>query len=209
MASLKAEGPENIGYLDVVWRIAKAETANVQGAARLTQHLIEDDRGWFSRVFERREGSTFDFGAICDVNNSFSTYAGTFRGLHWQTSPYAEAKVVRCVRGQVLDVIVDTRIGSITFGQTSLFRLSGDVPAVVYVPRGCAHGYLSLRDRSEVIYWSDALYMPEAEEGMRYDDPFIDLPLPMPVAHVSAKDMSWPDFPRAAQSRSLVQRQPR
>lgn len=93
-----------------------------------------------------------------------------------------------------MDIVVDVRSGSPTFGESTVIQLEADIPSFVYVPKGCAHGIISLTDRAEIIYWSDQEYVPKAERGMRFDDPFAHLSLPSIPSHVSEKDLAWPRF---------------
>lgn len=169
--------------------------SDVHGAFLILRRSSEDDRGWFSRLLDAEdflpEHPKFD---VVNINNSFSKYKGTFRGLHWQVGEAAEAKLVRCVRGAVLDVIVDVRSQSKTYGQAALLELDADSGQLAYVPRGCAHGVLSLTDNSEIIYASDRPYIASDERGMRWNDPFPALDLPVIPAFVSEKDQCWPDY---------------
>ncbi len=160
----------------------------------IQQELIGDDRGWFSRVFETDGGGFMEPLSIFQVNNSFSRSKGTLRGLHWQVGDAAEIKVVRCIRGAVLDIVVDVRPESPSFGAAATVELSSGTPSIAVVPRGCAHGVMSLEDESEIIYWSDRPFVPGVERGMRFDDPFASLQLPFMPTFVSDKDLAWPDF---------------
>jgi dTDP-4-dehydrorhamnose 3,5-epimerase len=178
--------------MHAMWKVSSITRREVQGSAEIQQFLHADERGWFSRVFEALPGGEFPFGPELYVNNSSSKYAGTLRGLHWQTGEHGETKVVRCVRGSVLDLIVDVRTGSPTFGKCTRILLSADRPSVAYVPRGCAHGVLSLVDDSEIIYFSDRPYAPDAERGLRYDDPLVEWSGQIRVEHISDKDNAWP-----------------
>jgi dTDP-4-dehydrorhamnose 3,5-epimerase len=115
--------------------------------------------------------------------------------LHWQGDPFAEIKVVRCIRGAVYDVVADVRRTSPTFGQYAGVELSAENRRWLYVPSGCAHGYLALEDESEVLYAVTAPYVAAAENGIRWNDPTFDIKWPgMDRIIVSEKDRSWPDF---------------
>lgn len=152
-----------------------------------------DDRGFFARVLCVDElaahGLSMD---IVQVNMSYSAQAGTLRGLHYQAEPYAEAKMVRCTRGSVFDVMVDLRPDSPTHLQWVGVELSAENRRLMYVPKGFAHGFLTLTDSAEVMYPVTARYTPEAERGLRYDDPTLRIEWPAPVRTVSEKDQSWP-----------------
>lgn len=174
---------------------ASVEGLPVSGAVLIATLPIGDERGWFRRLLDCGdfipERPTFE---VVNVNNSFSSEMGTLRGLHWQEGKHGEAKLVRCIRGKVLDLIVDVRPGSPTFGASCTVSLDADDRHLVYVPNGCAHGILSLAPDSEIIYFVDQPYAPEAERGMRWDDPFANLDLPVLPRVVSVKDASWPIF---------------
>jgi dTDP-4-dehydrorhamnose 3,5-epimerase len=125
---------------------------------------------------------------------SGSVHAGTLRGLHFQRPPFSEVKLVRCVRGAILDVIVDIRVGSPTYLQWGGFELSADNRRSLYVPQGFAHGFQSLTDDVELYYQVSEYYSPEHEFGLRFDDPALGIDWPRPVTVMSEKDQSWPDF---------------
>jgi len=163
------------------------------GAYRIDPEPHGDDRGFFARVLCVDElaahGLSMD---IVQVNMSYSAQAGTLRGLHYQAEPYAEAKMVRCTRGSVFDVMVDLRPDSPTHLQWVGVELSAENRRLMYVPKGFAHGFLTLTDSAEVMYPVTARYTPEAEHGLRYDDPTLRIEWPAPVRTVSEKDQSWP-----------------
>lgn len=126
-------------------------------------------------------------------NQSRNERRNILRGLHFQFPPYAETKLVRCVRGRIFDVFVDLRAGSPTFGQWEGLELSEEEPSMVLIPKGFAHGYLTLSEVSEVLYKVDQVYHPEAEGGLLWSDPglAIDWPLDGPPS-TSPKDAAWP-----------------
>lgn len=154
-----------------------------------------DERGFFARVFCANEFSEQGIAAtFVQVNNSVSAVKGTLRGMHYQLAPYAETKVVRCIRGAIFDVALDIRPDSPTFGQWYGVRLDDENRDMLYVPRGCAHGLLTLEANSEVLYLVDNFYAPDAERGIRFDDPCFGIEWPLEPVELSAKDRSWPDF---------------
>jgi dTDP-4-dehydrorhamnose 3,5-epimerase len=177
-----------------MWSTEKIVETAIQECKHVYQDTNGDERGWFSRLFEVFEDGLFPMNSIKHVNNSLATKAGTLRGLHWQEGIHAETKIVRCTQGSVMDIVVDVRRDSPTFGESAVIQLEANTPSFVYVPRGCAHGIISLTDRAEIIYWSDQEYVPKAERGMRFDDPFAHLSLPSIPSHVSEKDLAWPRF---------------
>ena len=158
-----------------------------------------DARGSFARSFSRDEfaerGLATDY---LQANVSVSSNRGTVRGLHFQRSPHTEAKLVRCVRGAILDVIVDLRGDSPTYLQHGAFELSADNRRQLYVPPGFAHGFQSLVDDIEITYMVSARHNAAAEGGLRYDDPALAIAWPHPVSVISEKDSQWPLLQRDA-----------
>jgi dTDP-4-dehydrorhamnose 3,5-epimerase len=163
-------------------------------------HLIDlekrgDDRGFFARAFCENEFGKHDLvGHFCQVNNSLSVQKGTLRGMHYQLAPRAETKVVRCIQGAVYDMILDLRRDSPTFARSFGAELSAQNRRMMYVPKGFAHGFLTLADDTEVIYLVDEFYSPEHERGIRYNDPRFNLQWPEAPAVISDKDKGQPDF---------------
>jgi dTDP-4-dehydrorhamnose 3,5-epimerase len=156
----------------------------------------EDERGFFARAWCRREfeeqGLTTD---LVQCNVSYNHRAGTLRGMHYQAEPHGEVKLVRCTRGAIYDAIVDLRVGSPTAGRWIGVELTADNGRMLYVPEGFAHGYQTLADGTEVFYQVSEYYTPEAERGLRWDDPVFAVEWPEADPRiVSEKDRSWPDF---------------
>jgi dTDP-4-dehydrorhamnose 3,5-epimerase len=155
----------------------------------------EDNRGFFARGWDKSILEQHGLiGGVLQQNIAFSKFKGTVRGPHYQKAPHEETKFVRCTRGAVFDVTVDLRPDSETFQQWLGVTLTMDDYKVLYVPKGCAHGFQSLEDNSEIMYLVSEVYTPTAEAGIRYDDPCIGIEWPLPVSMVSEKDSSWPDF---------------
>jgi dTDP-4-dehydrorhamnose 3,5-epimerase len=154
-----------------------------------------DERGFFARLFCENE-----FGAagletqFVQINTSLSARAGTLRGMHYQLAPSAEVKVVRCIRGALWDCIIDLRPQSATFGKWFGATLSAENRTMMYVPRGFAHGFITLTDDVEAFYLVSAFYAPEQERGLRWDDPFFGIEWPREPVEISAKDRAWPSF---------------
>jgi dTDP-4-dehydrorhamnose 3,5-epimerase len=167
----------------------------VAGAFALELERRRDERGWFARSWCERELAERGLVArIAQVNTQWSPQPGTLRGLHWQAAPHAEAKVVRCTRGAVYDVVVDVRPGSPTFRRWMARELSADAGTMLYAPEGCAHGYLTLKEDTEVTYFTSAVYAPGAVRGVRFDDPAFGIRWPAAVRLLSEQDRGWPDF---------------
>lgn len=158
---------------------------------------VEDLRGFFARGWCQREFAAHHLDtAISQMNIAFNPLAGTLRGLHYQTEPHAEAKTIRCVRGAVFDVAVDMRESSPNYLQWVGQELSAENHSSVYIPKGFAHGYLTLEPDTELLYSASEFYTPDAEIGIRYDDPALAIGWPAPVLIISDKDASWPDLSR-------------
>jgi dTDP-4-dehydrorhamnose 3,5-epimerase len=165
------------------------------GAFEIDLERREDERGFFARSFCRRE---FEDQALepcvaqCSV--SFNRRRGTLRGMHWQADPYGEAKLVRVTRGAVWDVIVDLRSASPTRGEWFGVELSANDRRAIYVPRGVAHGFQTLVDDVEVFYQMSTEYVPDAQRGVRWDDPAFGIVWPIPSPIVNDRDATYSDF---------------
>ena len=155
----------------------------------------EDERGYFARSFCREEfaqrGLKSEF-AQCSV--SLNHRRGTLRGMHYQVKPHQEAKLVRCTRGRIQDVIVDLRAGSPSFKQWLAVELSADNSRMLYVPEGFAHGFLTLADDTEVFYQISEVHHPESARGFRWNDPAFGIAWPAPVQVISDRDRDYPNF---------------
>lgn len=157
-----------------------------------------DDRGFFARVFCEREFE--EHGLVTrfvQVNNSLSADRGTLRGMHYQLPPRAETKLVRCIRGALYDQILDLRPDSPTCGKSFGVELTAENRTMLYVPKGFAHGFVTLEPDTEAFYFVDEFYAPELERGVRYDDPQFDLSWPVEPAVISDKDRERPDYDAA------------
>lgn len=166
------------------------------GVAVADTSVFQDNRGAFMRLFCRRElAEANGQRTICQVNFSRTERAGSIRGLHFQHPPHAEGKWVRCLRGRVLDVAVDLRAGSPTFLKWHGEELSAENRKMLFIPEGCAHGFQTLEDGTELLYLHTEFYAPSAEAGVRFDDPRLGIRWPLPVADMSEKDRSLPLLP--------------
>ena len=174
----------------MIWR----ET-ELPGAFVVETEPIEDERGWFVRIYDQGEFEDRGLASrFVQSSIAFNKEWGTLRGLHYQAEPHAEAKLVRCVRGAVHDVIVDLRPASSTFKRWAAVELSAAGGELLYVPEGVAHGYLTLEDETETLYLISAAYAPEAARGVRWDDPAFGIEWPHDPRVMSEKDKAWPDF---------------
>jgi dTDP-4-dehydrorhamnose 3,5-epimerase len=167
----------------------------LEGAYLIELEKRGDDRGFFARAFCEREFSDQGLAPkFVQVNNSLSAFRGTLRGLHYQLAPMAETKLVRCIRGSLWDVILDLREGSATFGQHFAAELSADNRLMMYVPKGFAHGFITLEDDTEAFYFADEFYAPERERGVRWNDPRFGIQWPEEPVVISDKDRDQRDF---------------
>ena len=167
----------------------------VQGAYVIALDRREDERGFFARFWCEKELSEHGLvGRVAQINTGYSHKAGTLRGMHYQRPPHDEVKIVRCVRGAVYDVVVDLRPASPTYRQWAGVDLSGENGLLVYVPEGCAHGYLTLQDATELLYLTSKAYAPESATGVRYDDPAFGIVWPGVPQVMSKADRDWPDY---------------
>lgn len=167
----------------------------IKGAYIVRFPLMEDPRGSFQRVYSERE--FIEIGVlkpIVQINMSHTSRRGTIRGLHYQAGASAEIKMVRCLRGEIFDVIVDLRPDSGTYLKWHGQVLSAETRQMIIVPEGLAHGFQALSDNVEVIYPVTAPYAPEDERGIRWDDPAFNIKWPIDKAIVSDKDAGLPDF---------------
>jgi dTDP-4-dehydrorhamnose 3,5-epimerase len=154
-----------------------------------------DDRGFFARLFCAKEFSQHHLVSnFCQMNNSLSVHNGTLRGMHYQIAPKAETKLVRCIRGALYDMILDLRQGSPTFGESFGVELSAENRRMMYLPKGFAHGILTLMDDTEMMYLVDEFFSPAHERVIRYNDQKFALRWPTAPAVISDKDKDQPDF---------------
>lgn len=172
------------------------ETA-LTGAFLIRLEKIKDHRGFFARTWCSKEFLAHGLkGELVQSNVSVNTNKGTLRGMHYQVAPYQEAKLVRCTRGAIYDVIIDLRAQSPTFSQWFGVKLTDDNYTMLYVPEGFAHGYQTLEDSTEVAYQSSQFYVPDAERGVRWDDPSVNIEWPETEERIiSQKDQLWPTLP--------------
>ncbi len=163
------------------------------GAYRIELEKIGDDRGFFARYFCSRE---FEARGLqtqwVQINTTLTQKKGSIRGLHFQRTPKAEEKVVRCLRGAIFDVLVDLREGSPTFGKWLGVELNAQNRSMLYIPKGFAHGFQTLTNACELLYLHSEFYAPECEGGIRYDDPLLHIEWPLPVRSISQRDEMLP-----------------
>jgi dTDP-4-dehydrorhamnose 3,5-epimerase len=169
----------------------------LEGAYLIDLEKKGDDRGFFARFFCIHEFGKLKLdGNVVQINNSLSAKKGTLRGMHYQLPPKAETKIVRCIRGAFCDVILDLRPGSSTFGKWFGAELSEENRRMMYVPKGFAHGFLTLEDDTEALYLVTEFYAPDRERCIRWNDPAFHIKWPFEPIIISPKDGNVPDFDR-------------
>ena len=166
----------------------------LKGAFVIEPELLEDERGYFARVYCENEFLAHGLQPqVRQCNISRNREKGTLRGFHYQCQPHAEIKLIRCVRGAIYDVIIDLRRDSPTHGGWFAIELSEENRKQLYVPEDFAHGFLTLADETEVFYQMSAFYEPQASRGIRFNDPAFNVVWPYPIHMISDKDAGWPD----------------
>jgi dTDP-4-dehydrorhamnose 3,5-epimerase len=167
--------------------------SRIPGAFVIDISPIRDERGFFATTWlpeEFRKHGIEPLLAQCNL--AFNHKRGTLRGMHFQRSPHAQAKIVRATRGALLDVIVDLRHDSPTYRQWDAVELTADNHRMLYMPEGIAHGYLTLTDDVEAYYHASAPWAPQAESGVRWNDPAFGIRWPFEPVVISGKDAGWP-----------------
>jgi dTDP-4-dehydrorhamnose 3,5-epimerase len=167
----------------------------LKGAYAIDLQRLEDERGFFARSWCRREFQAQGLNPnLVQCNISFNAAKGTLRGMHYQVAPFEEAKLIRCTRGSIYDVIVDIRPDSASFGKHLSMVLTAENRTMLYVPEGFAHGFLTLEDHTEVFYQMSEFYAPEHAGGFRWNDPNFVIRWPGDVKVISDRDRRYPDF---------------
>jgi dTDP-4-dehydrorhamnose 3,5-epimerase len=171
-----------------------AET-KVQGAFHITPEKISDERGFFARTWSEREFAERGLDSrLVQCSLSFNTRQGTLRGMHYQRAPHAETKLVRCTRGLVYDVVLDLREKSPTFKKWDAVTLSADNHEMLYIPKGCAHGFQTLSADAEVFYQMSEFYQPASAAGVRWNDSFFGIEWPLEVTVIAKRDAAYADY---------------
>lgn len=168
--------------------------ATLKGAVLIELERIRDSRGFFTRTWCAKEFEAHGLkGNLVQSNLSFNVRKGTLRGMHYQVAPYQECKLVRCAKGAIYDVIIDLRADSLTRNQWIGVELTETNYKMLYVPEGFAHGYQTLEDNTEVVYQVSQFYIQNAERGIRWDDPSINVKWrDIEERIISEKDQAWP-----------------
>lgn len=171
------------------------KATKLEGAYLVEIERLGDQRGFFARWWCQKEFENHGLSSrLVQANVSCTKKKGTLRGMHYQTAPHEEAKLVRCTKGAIYDVIIDLRPQSATFKEWIGVELAMGTYRMLYVPEGFAHGFQTLEDDAEVTYQVTQFYHPQSERGVRYDDPAFGITWPLAVEVISDKDKSWPDY---------------
>lgn len=169
--------------------------SSIKGAWVVRVERHDDERGFFARTWCRQEFIEQGLNAqLVQCSIAYNRRRGTLRGMHFQKSPHAEAKLVRCTRGAVYDVIIDLRPGSDTYLDHFALELTASSRDALYIPEGCAHGYLTLTSDTELFYQMAEFYAPECAAGVRWNDPAFGIEWPGPVRVISRRDATYQDF---------------
>lgn len=172
------------------------QETKLKGAFVIDIEKHKDERGYFARSWCRKEFKAHGLNPIVvQANVAFSSNKGTLRGMHYQADPYQEAKLIKCLRGKVFDVIIDLRSNSATYCEWFGMELTAEDHTMLYVPEGFAHGYQALLDNTEVFYLVSQFYTPDSERGVRWNDSVFGIEWPVTDDLViSEKDKNWPDY---------------
>jgi dTDP-4-dehydrorhamnose 3,5-epimerase len=169
----------------------------LSGVTFIELELLKDERGFFARTYCLQEFLKNGLNPRLEqCNISYNQKKGTLRGMHFQSAPHAEAKLVRCIRGAIFDVVIDLRPESATFEQWIGIELSEKSPQMLYIPEGCAHGFQTLEDNTEVFYQMSYPFVPEAAQGVRWNDARFKIAWPSGEKIISVKDQNYPLYSR-------------
>lgn len=167
----------------------------LQDAYLIQPERLEDERGFFARTWCKREFESQGLStSLVQCSISFNHKKGTLRGMHFQASPHEETKIVRVTVGSVYDVIVDLRPSSKTYLKHLGIKLNAENRTMLYIPKGFAHGFLTLSDNAEIFYQISEFFTPEAARGIRWNDHALKIQWPEQVCVISDRDRNWPDF---------------
>jgi dTDP-4-dehydrorhamnose 3,5-epimerase len=173
------------------------QKTKLKGAFIVKLEPLVDDRGFFARTWCQREFAAHGLNPrLAQCNISFNKKKGTLRGMHYQVKPYEEAKLVRCTRGAIYDVIIDLRPDSATYKQWLAIELTDKNHLMLFIPEGLAHGFQTLKDNTEVFYQMSEFYQPGPEYscGVRWNDPAFNITWPFQHSFISPRDSNYPDF---------------
>jgi dTDP-4-dehydrorhamnose 3,5-epimerase len=172
--------------------ILKFQELSLKGVFLIELEKIEDERGFFSRVWDKKKFEDKGLNSnLSQCNISFNKNKGTIRGMHFQKKPYEEAKIIRCVKGKIFEVLIDIRVGSPTFHKWISVELCENKYEILYVPEGFALGFQTLLENTELYYQMSEYYHPEKSGGIKWNDPKIQIKWPLDCSVISKKDDSF------------------
>ena len=167
----------------------------IKGVYTIELEKLNDERGFFARSWDKNEFGKNGLDAdLAQCSISFNKLKGTIRGIHYQDVPFEESKLVRCTRGRLFDVIIDLRPNSASYTKWLSMELSEHDLNMIFIPKGCAHGFQTLEDNTEVFYQISEFYHPENSCGIRWNDPRFNIKWPLKVSNISEKDAAYPLF---------------
>tara|TARA_Y200000002_G_C22404647_1_gene547187 strand:+ start:111 stop:656 length:546 start_codon:yes stop_codon:yes gene_type:complete len=170
----------------------KISSQPIKGVYFIELDSFEDKRGSFSRVFCTKELNTIlNKERLVQINISKNFQKGLIRGIHYQKKPYTEIKLINCIKGKIYDVVVDLRSNSNTFLKWCGYELSENDNKMLFIPKGCAHGFQTLTKESSILYLHSEFYSPSYERGLNYKDPKININWPLPISEVSSRDQKF------------------
>jgi len=170
-------------------------STNIFGVFEVQPEPMQDERGFFARTWCQKEFSAKGLASeLVQCSISYNTKKGTLRGMHYQVTPFEETKLVRCTRGAICDVVLDLRLSSPTYRQWIAAVLTAENRNMIYVPKGCAHGFLTLQDDTEVFYQMSEVFDTASVRGVRWNDPGFGISWPDKVEVISERDRTYPDF---------------
>ncbi|MGA2911362.1 MAG: dTDP-4-dehydrorhamnose 3,5-epimerase [Candidatus Levyibacteriota bacterium] len=173
----------------------KVIDTKLQGVKVIEPDKFDDNRGYYLKSFEkkafREQGIDFD---IVQVSHSSNQAKGTIRGMHFQLEPFAQDKIIFCVKGKVFDIAIDLRKNSATYGEWYGLELSEENKQILYIPKGFAHGFETLVDNTEVIYFISEVYSKEHESGIKWNEVAFGIDWPLEPTVISEKDQKWPAY---------------
>lgn len=182
-------------HAEIAYYILTFHETQLKGVFEIQLETKCDERGFFARSWCQNEFESNNLNSrIVQCNVSFNAKKGTLRGMHYQAEPHSEAKLVRSTSGSIYDVILDLRPSSPTFKDWIAVVLTAANRNMIYVPEGCAHGFLTLEDDTEVLYQMSEFYDAESARGVRWDDPAFRIDWPFPAQVISERDRTYPDF---------------
>lgn len=171
------------------------QKTSIDNLLLIKPELLEDKRGYFTRTFCVKEFGKFNISfEILQTSISFTKLKGTLRGLHFQIAPFEETKIVQCLKGCIFDVVIDLRPESKSYGNHETFELNGKYKHMLYIPKGVAHGFQTLTEDCEVLYYMSEYYSGEHARGIRWNDPKFNIQWPLKNPILSDKDHNWPEY---------------